>query len=116
MIPTLPVSEAVPKLREMLNLGGDASIIVGDEERSLIFNPLFHCPMKRLPWPLSKLQQQGCRIEVSAASTTLAQLHSPDFKLIRVHEYNYRSQHNGAIATFLQGAAQDDLVYLQMTD
>ena len=116
MFSTLPVSEAVPKLREMLNLGGEASIIVGDEERSLIFNPHFHCPMKRLPWPLSKLQQQGCRIEVSAVSTTLAELHSPNFKLLRVHEYNYRSQHNEAIATFLQGAAQDDLVYLQMTD
>ena len=107
---TLPVSEAVPKLREMLNSGGYAWIIVGDEERCLTFNPLFHCPMKRLPWPLSKLQQQGCRIEVSPVSDDPLKMTSADIKFLRKHDYNWPSQHNEAIATFLQGAEQDDLV------
>ena len=103
-VTTLPASEAVPKLREMLNSGGFAYITIGEEERCLNFNPIFHCPMTRLPWPFSKLQQQGCCIEVTAASADLTEMMSSGVKFLRKHDYTLRSQHNEAIATFLAGA------------
>lgn len=102
---TVSASEAVPKLREMLKSGGFAYITVGDETRCLNFTPMLHCPMKRLPWPFSLIQPQGCCVEVTAASDNRM---PPE--VLRQHDYNSRSQHNEAIATFLLGANPDALV------
>lgn len=60
--------------------------------------------MTRLPWPLSKLQQQGCCIEVTAASADVSKMMSFGVNFLRKHDYNSRSQHNEAITTFLAGA------------
>src|SRR5205823_12693275 len=67
-VPILPVSEAEPQLHKMLNTGGCASITVGGENRFLTFDPTFHRPPKRLPWPFSKMQQQGCSFVVMVTS------------------------------------------------
>ena len=102
---TIRSSEAVPNLREMLKSGGFAYITVGDVTRCLNFNPMLHGPIKRLPWPFSLIQQQGCSIEVTAASDNLM-----SSEILRRHDYNSRSQHNEAIATFLLGADPEDSV------
>jgi hypothetical protein len=52
----IPASQCQRYLKKVLSKGGSATIRVGKEIRCLQHFRSMHRPIKRLPWPLSKLQ------------------------------------------------------------
>ena len=52
----IPASEARDAVRKVIAKGGSATLKVGNEFRCLQHFPSFDRPVRRLPWPFSKLQ------------------------------------------------------------
>src|SRR5580658_27443 len=52
----IPASKAHTAIRKVIANGGSATLKVGDEFRCLQHFPSFDRPVRRLPWPFSKLQ------------------------------------------------------------
>jgi hypothetical protein len=107
------VSDAMPFLRSLLQLGGAATLIVDREIRMLWYDPRVHGVGSSLPWPFASAQQlQGCDLRVSEVvfSDTLPPTAG---KLIRNVEFTKRSDHLTAIAQFLAGAARDAQIFIQ---
>ncbi len=108
------VSEAEPYLRAILERGGSAGITVGAESRMLWYDPRHHGASAKLPWPLSRLQLQGCQLRVSEAKRT--EYGTMPGKLLRSHDFTSHAEHKTAIAKFLEGTKPDDkILFIQDT-
>jgi hypothetical protein len=101
------ISEAMPFLRTMLQVGGSAVLIVNEEWRMLWYDPRVHGIASKRPWPFSSAQQlQGCELRISVAKLADRLPPTPGERL-RTVEFNKRSDHVTAIAQFLAGAPCD---------
>jgi hypothetical protein len=108
----IPVSEARAAIRKVIVKGGSATLKIGDEFRCLQHFPSFDRPVRRLPWPFSKLQ--SFRFDITKQTfppgkiVAGVQFPSNDSGGPQTRiEYN-QTQIDEAIEAFLDGCKPDD--------
>lgn len=108
------VSEARPRLRDLMDQGGGAILTIGNEYRLLMHIPAIDRTQSPLPWPLSLIgRRRGCSLQIfqllPASGTPPITKPGP---LIRERYYTDRSEMAAAIEHFLDGAQPDDAVHI----
>ena len=103
----ISISDVMPFLRKMLQVGGSAVLIVNGEWRMLWYDPRVHGLGSGRPWPFSSARQrQGCELRISVVKLSDRLPPTPG-ELLRTVEFNKRSEHVTAIAQFLAGSPRD---------
>lgn len=108
------VSEARPRLRDLMEEGGGAILTIGSEYRLLMHIPAIDRTHSPLPWPLSLIgRRRRCSLQIyqllPASGTPPITKRGP---LIRERDYTDRSEMATAIEHFLDGAQPDDAVHI----
>jgi hypothetical protein len=114
----IPVSKARDAIRKVIGKGGCASVMVGDEARSLLHSPRFDRPERRFPWPFSKLQPLRFRItrQKMILGEVVVGVQFPPMGPAgpkTCTEYN-KSQIEEGIDTLLSGCKPDDEVAISV--
>jgi hypothetical protein len=114
----ISASEARAAIRKAITKGGSATLKVGDEFRCLQHFPSFNRPVRRLPWPFSKLQP--FRFDITKQTFPPGKIVAgiqfpstdPGGPKIKT-EYN-QNQIEEAIEAFLDGCKPDDDVSISI--
>ena len=109
----IPASQARAAIRKIITKGGSAGLKVGDEFRCLQHFPSCDRPVRRLPWPFSKLQPFRFDITKDTGPTITIVDGIPKFPSIGAGNSKSRVEYNQtqieeAIDAFLDGCKPDD--------
>ena len=107
----VPAKISAPRIERILETGGSAMRFDGKCSRMLVHSPFLHRPLKKLPWPLSKLQPHVCEYVVYSGNFLDASWSISSAQVIHKAQFPLGDRRQ-FIRSFLEGAEENEVIFI----